>query len=1464
MVAPGDVAGLIAAVQLANERIGADTIVLSPGTYTLSDVFLGVVSNVPLENGGLFIRDEVTILGNGATITSNSVSLLTLILTAAYSNVTLKDLILTGANGAVGGAINMQGIMTLERVTISNNSAYWGAGILNYRGLEITIRDSLIENNQAIDQGGGIWSCSPGTISNTIIRNNQAVNRGGGVFTCGFSTISDVLFESNQASYGGGIFVWNGAPLAPPRIVNISNSRFIGNQATNFGGAIANTGAGEYIVANRVIFDNNLAVMGSILYNATADSLESTYNITESCLLGRHDDIAVSSQSGTPANISITSSWWGSSTGPGGETYNGSGSIIGVPNVVYQPFEVTPILDCRTHSVTGVQATVSVPFATSQSFTLQARNGVPPYTFTVLQQPLYGTLSGSAPNLTFTPIPGFTGFTGFHFQVQDSVGSTSTTYILFDVQPAAVLTAPDIDDTTSYQTPINRTFLVEGGQPPFTYRILQNPQHGSISGDLPAFRYVPDNNFSGRDEFTLEVTDASGRTDTAIWRIRVMPLNYAELKTMGSALIANRNIPLQVNLNVTGGLPPYTLEILTQPIRGTLSGSFDNLTYTSSQSNSGLDAFTYRIIDSLGFHVDGTIYIEVNPTVAASPAHNAIINAVRPTFTWPSFADATQYQLQIATDSGFANLVIDRLVNGTSYTVADDQPAFTQRQYYWRTFAVVDGSHEFQSSTRSFTVSGPFMPPPVLPPGGLAPLYTTSQVSISWDSQPGATGYDLEIDDSNAFTAPISFQWQGSTTNLTTPALANGVYYLRLRTLNAQSIPGAWSTVHTFYVNTTPPPAPALLSPASRSMIATARPTLTWGAAPGVNRYQVVIDTDSLCDATPSPVIAARTYISPVSLAQGTYYWCVRSLNASGNIGLWSEPREFTINILSQPADGATILTTTPWIGPTLTWAPVPGAAGYRIQIATEPTFTSPIENDMGVSTSYRINAGLSYGTYYWRVTPYGMTPSASIYRRFTLTPNLLPAPTIPAGLMTARYNTPTVTIQWTAVPQAFSYEVQVDTTNTFAAPLSFSWQGEQNFVTTTALPDAMYYYRVRTINRFGAAGAWTVVRSLTVDTTPPAPPALLTPANGGLVATTRPTLTWAVAADSTRYQTVIDTDALCDATPNVAGAIRSYTSTVSLPQGTYYWCVRGIDAVGNTGAWSAARSFNVNILSAPLNGANILSAAATANPVLSWAVVPGATGYSVQIATDAGFSNPTTVALGRVTSYRVNPGLPYGTYYWQVIPTGFAQSVPVYRQFTITPNVPAAPVIPVNAVAVRYNTAVVALQWNAVNGAVGYDVQVDNSNPYTAPLSFQWSGATTAVTTSALPDGVYYLRVRAINVHGAAGAWSVLRAFTVDTTPPPAPVLVAPASGVTISTTRRPIFSWRAAPTATAYILEVATDAAFSTIISSNGTASLSLILPVTHALPNGTYYWRVRARDAAGNVGAASSPRTVTIAVR
>jgi CSLREA domain-containing protein len=81
-------------------------------------------------------------------------------------------------------------------------------------------------------------------------------------------------------------------------------------------------------------------------------------------------------------------------------------------------------------------------------------------------------------------------------------------------------------------------------------------------------------------------------------------------------------------------------------------------------------------------------------------------------------------------------------------------------------------------------------------------------------------------------------------------------------------------------------------------------------------------------------------------------------------------------------------------------------------------------------------------------------------------------------------FTTATPTLTWTRVPQASGYEIQVDNNADFSSPAysNASLPATAFSVTTSALADGTYYWRVRGRNANGIPGAWSYVDSFIVD----------------------------------------------------------------------------------------------------------------------------------------------------------------------------------------------------------------------------------------------------------------------------------------------------------------------------------------------------------------------------------------------
>lgn len=163
---------------------------------------------------------------------------------------------------------------------------------------------------------------------------------------------------------------------------------------------------------------------------------------------------------------------------------------------------------------------------------------------------------------------------------------------------------------------------------------------------------------------------------------------------------------------------------------------------------------------------------------------------------------------------------------------------------------------------------------------------------------------------------------------------------------------------------------------------------------------------------------------------------------------------------------------------------------------------------------------------------------------------------------------------------------------------------------------------------------------------------------------------------------------------------------------------------------------------------------------------------------------------------------------------------------------------------------------WSPVWNAQAYEVFLARDSGFSQIVLAQTVTETSILLSSPLPDGSYYMRVRAYDLNLNPGKFSKAYFFTLDTTPPAAPNLRSPANGS--STPKKPQLSWSAAPGAAQYEIQVDNNADFS---SPEFSAATGKTLAQSKTLLARKYYWRVRAKDAAGNWSAWSAVFSFTV---
>ena len=228
-------------------------------------------------------------------------------------------------------------------------------------------------------------------------------------------------------------------------------------------------------------------------------------------------------------------------------------------------------------------------------------------------------------------------------------------------------------------------------------------------------------------------------------------------------------------------------------------------------------------------------------------------------------------------------------------------------------------------------------------------------------------------------------------------------------------------------------PAPALRNDALR--LAPLPTLLAWEPVTGADHYRVEVVQAATPEILLFATSTADTRLAIGDLPPGQLRRLLRAVDAQGVEGM-DASADFELSDQPPPP-----LTVSPLHGQTINsdrprfrWSQAPGARSSVLQIAAEPSFRQPLQEQATHATDLRLAQPLPPGQYYWRVASRDAEGHQGRYGQ-ALPLQLSNEPVDPA-LQPPEAAHGELTLRWQAGSEGQRYRVQVDRRGDFKAPL--------------------------------------------------------------------------------------------------------------------------------------------------------------------------------------------------------------------------------------------------------------------------------------------------------------------------------------------------------------------------------------------------------------------------------------------
>ncbi|MBI4180208.1 hypothetical protein HY522_12375, partial [bacterium] len=426
---------------------------------------------------------------------------------------------------------------------------------------------------------------------------------------------------------------------------------------------------------------------------------------------------------------------------------------------------------------------------------------------------------------------------------------------------------------------------------------------------------------------------------------------------------------------------------------------------------------------------------------------------------------------------------------------------------------------------------------------------------------------------------------------------------------------------------------------------------------------------------------------------------------------------------------------------------------------------------------------------------------------------------------------------------------------------------------TLTGLYNDTYYWRVRAIDDLGNQGPYSDTRGFVTDTIVNQV-ALSYPTDGHETTAINILVGWTANADSVGVDSYT-----IEVAKNLTFVNMVFTDTLDqlltsdtitgLYNDSYYWRVRAVDGLGNSGAYSTARGFVTDTiaaqvsLTAPADGHETTAS----QPVASWSAATDSVGvdsYAMEVSRTSGFAAFVFADTidGVMTSDTIT-GLYNDSYYWRVRAIddlGNVGTNSAVRGFLTDTDVDTVDITtPLGSVVINTTLEVEWAPLADSSGIDSYVLDISNQDSFAVLYSSDTrDGTETSFLKNNLVSDTYFIRMHAIDNLVTRGAYTIKSFVLVDTMT--RVTLISPDTSHETNAVQID-FKWGTQDNTETYTWQISKTAAFSVISDSVVDTSATSL---RYSLPDeDTFYWRILGQDAAGNEDT-SEPRWILLDTR